>query len=114
MAKFRLLTFTQPVAGREDEFNDWYANVHLPQVLSLPGFQRAQRFRLARSLDPTPPPPYLALYEIEADSVDVVLGGLRDASAKGLLTMSDSFLNDPQHRIAAAFEEFGPVVEASA
>jgi hypothetical protein len=30
----------------EDEYNNWYNNVHLDDVVSLPGFVRAQRFRL--------------------------------------------------------------------
>src|SRR5258706_13453663 len=58
---------TSAVPGREDEFNRWYDDEHLAQVLEVPGFVAAQRFaRSAIRLSPdTPEYPYqsLALYE---------------------------------------------------
>ena len=114
MARYRLVTLTRAVPGREDEFNDWYDNHHLPQLLGLPGFRSAQRFRLARSLDPDPPPPWLAIYEIDTDDIDAVLGSLRDAAGSGLLTISDSYIRDPDQRVAAVFEEVGQLVRAPA
>jgi hypothetical protein len=32
--------------GQQDEFNEWYGNVHLPEVLAMPGVVSAQRFDL--------------------------------------------------------------------
>ena len=29
---------------REDEYNDWYTNTHLPEVLDIPGITAARRF----------------------------------------------------------------------
>ncbi len=37
MAKYNLIALTNPLEGRDDEFNDWYTNVHLADVLKLPG-----------------------------------------------------------------------------
>ena len=52
--------------AREQEFNDWYTNVHIPDVLLTPGIVRGTRFRLA-----TEPREgqnkYLALYELHTD-----------------------------------------------
>ena len=110
MARYKLVTQTRPVEGREAEYNEWFQNVHMRQVVALPGFRGAQRYRLARSLDPSPPAPYLAIYDIETTDIDAVLGGLLNASQRGLLTMCDAFLNEPQHRIAAIYEEFGEPV----
>ena len=37
----RLIVFTEPVIGREDEYNEWYDEVHLPEVLATDGFVAA-------------------------------------------------------------------------
>jgi len=31
------IVFSNPFEGKDDEFNEWYDNVHLPQVLAMPG-----------------------------------------------------------------------------
>ena len=33
-----------PMIGREDEFNRWYDEIHLDEVLQISGFKSAQRF----------------------------------------------------------------------
>lgn len=68
MDRHVLVVFTSPAEGREAEYNDWYTNEHLPDVLAIDGFVAAQRFELA----PMDPPrdgrhPYLAVYEVEGD-----------------------------------------------
>ena len=71
-----LLVFSNPVEGRDEEFNAWYDSVHLSDVLAVDGVVSAQRFEIehvdAPEVDgaPTPPPPahrYLALYELDRD-----------------------------------------------
>jgi hypothetical protein len=49
----------------EPELNNWYAEEHLPQVLALPGFVRARRYRVADA-----PLKYLAWYETADESVE--------------------------------------------
>jgi len=44
MQRCNLIVFTNPVEGRDDEYNDWYTNTHLPDVLKIPGITGAQRF----------------------------------------------------------------------
>lgn len=62
---------SNPVAGREDEYNEWYTRQHLPDVLSLPGFVAAQRFRASAIMRSPRARPYrysgLAIYEIAGD-----------------------------------------------
>ena len=55
MTKHVLLVFTSPVEGREDEYNAWYNDVHLGEVLTADGFVRAQRFKASEML-PVPLP----------------------------------------------------------
>ena len=47
MPTHRLIVFTQPAAGQEAEYNRWYDEVHLGDVLEVDGFVAAQRFALA-------------------------------------------------------------------
>ena len=46
MGKYNLIALTNPIDGLDDEFNDWYTNEHLDDVLKLPGVMAAQRFCL--------------------------------------------------------------------
>lgn len=67
--------------AREEEFNDWYTNVHIPDVLETPGIVRGMRFKLAG----TPregQAKYLALYELDTDDVAAVQQGLREVLAR--------------------------------
>lgn len=89
MATHVYVVQTNPVEGKEDEYNDWYDNQHLADILRLPGFVSAQRFRLA----PTDPPQsspqrYLAIYEIETDDIDAVNAALVAAAGSPALPIS--------------------------
>jgi len=55
-------------ASREKEFNDWYTNIHLPDVLDTPGFTAARRYEAKEFRDGRGK--YLAVYEIETDDID--------------------------------------------
>ncbi len=50
---------------REKEYNDWYNNIHLPDILETPGFVRAARYE--NSAPDESNGKYLAVYEIETD-----------------------------------------------
>jgi hypothetical protein len=67
MTDNRFLVFARPPEGVSDEeFNTWY-DAHLYEILSIPGFEAAQRFRLSPAVvDPAAPAPYrfFALFEL--------------------------------------------------
>ncbi len=93
MAKYTFVVMTNPVAGKEDEFNAWYNQNHLPDVLNVPGFVCAQRFRLAdvqMGGDASRAYKYLALYEIETDDLAGALKELRARAASGEIVPSDA------------------------
>ncbi|GEM31280.1 hypothetical protein NN3_22870 [Nocardia neocaledoniensis NBRC 108232] len=79
MTRYQYAVLTNPVEGREDEFNEWYTNTHVRDVLRIPGFVSAQRFELSsdgqRAAGPHPWR-YFALYEIETDDLPAVLDEL--------------------------------------
>jgi hypothetical protein len=68
MQKHVLVMLAECVPGTEDDFNEWYTNTHLAEVLRIDGFVAAQRFEVAE-LDPAQEGAkrYLTIYEVEGD-----------------------------------------------
>jgi hypothetical protein len=60
--------------AREAEFNDWYDRIDLPDVLEVPGYERARRGRRVGTPAATPPAdgdgPYVALYDVRSAAID--------------------------------------------
>lgn len=56
---------------REDEFNAWYDDVRLPEVLATPGFVGARRCRIKDFRDGRGK--YVAIYEIETDDITLTM-----------------------------------------
>ena len=83
MATHRLVVFTQPKPGQEAEYNRWYDEVHLGDVLKVEGFVAAQRFEVATAqigdAAEAAPARYLAIYEIEAETLEAALAQLSAA-----------------------------------
>ncbi len=50
---------------REQEFNKWYNEVHVPDVLKAPGVIGATRYEAIRAQEAQPR--YLAIYELESE-----------------------------------------------
>jgi hypothetical protein len=91
VAKYVMVVFTEPFAGQDAEYNDWYTDVHISDVLKLDGIVAARRFKLAQ-MDPPQEgyPPYLALYEIETDNVSEIPGAIKRAVEEGRMPLSDA------------------------
>src|ERR1700712_287924 len=68
MVRYTMFVLTNAVEGREDAFNEWYTNEHLAQVLEVPGFVGAQRFKVV-DIPGFPPADYRcgATYDVEGD-----------------------------------------------
>jgi len=93
MAKYTFIVLTNPVGGKEDEFNRWYNAQHIPDVLNVPGFVCAQRFRLAdvqMGGDRSKTHKYLALYEIETDDLAATLKELQARGGTAEIVPSDA------------------------
>ncbi len=108
--KHLVLILTEPTQGNEDEYNDYYENLHLGEVLDTTQLLSAQRFKLAAQAGEDCPLPYLAVYEAEADSAEAVLDDLNQGRHK---RQQSSSLNRQTGRIWV-FEEIGPKHEAEA
>ena len=89
MARHILTVFTNAAEGRDDEFNDWYSNIHVQEVVEIPGFVSAQRFKLSdEQMGGGSDYRYLAIYDVEANSVGDALQALKDARPN--LRMTDA------------------------
>jgi hypothetical protein len=68
-----LMVLSNPTEGEDDAYNDWYTNTHLDEVVSIPGFVSAQRYKLTDAQIagfPAASHTYLSIYEIEGDPAD--------------------------------------------
>src|ERR1041384_4847655 len=92
MAKHMFVVFTNPIEGQDDAYNAWYTDVHLQDVLQVPGIIAAQRFKLSDVQRDPPPIPwrYLALYEIETDDLNHTLAALRERAGTSAMVISDA------------------------
>jgi hypothetical protein len=109
MPKYKLIVMTQPVEGREQEYNDWYQDSHLSDLVAVYGVKSAQRFRLSRTVVADPAPlPYLAIYDIETDDIDKTLDDLKTRVGAGQIFVSSALSKESY--FGAVYEEFGPTV----
>jgi hypothetical protein len=93
MAKFTFVVLTNPTLGKDAEYNEWCNQQHIPDVLNVPGFVCAQRFRLAdgqMGANADRPYEYLALYEIETNDLAATLKELQLRRGTADMVMSDA------------------------
>ena len=80
MNRYEYLVLTRALTGTDEEFNRWYDQQHLADVLAVPGFVSARRFRVlsAATLGGGEPPQwqYVAIYEMECDDPQATIAEL--------------------------------------
>jgi hypothetical protein len=104
MAKGIIYVETHPSSpDREQEYNTWYDEVHLPELVALDGIVSARRLRPVDGDGP-----YVALYEVEGDNLQAIVDNMR-ANARHL-HMSDALQLDPPPvmRLLQVTTEHGP------
>ena len=88
MSGYKLVVLTSPVTGKEDAYNDWYTNQHLADVLKVPGFSAAQRFKLLNNMAGEIKQPYLAIYEMDVDGPEAA------SRAADALSTTEMYISD--------------------
>jgi hypothetical protein len=109
MAKYTFVVLSNPTTpGQEAEYNEWYNKIHIPDVLNVPGFVAAQRFKVADAQlgDGSPAHRYLALYEIDTDDIKGSLKELQKRVGTDDMVISNAI--DMKGIVAAMFT---PVAE---
>ena len=76
--KHMVLVLTEPAEGQTEEFDRYYEQDHIDEVLTTTGWTTGQRFKLADEVGAPCPLPYLALYEAWAEDAPSVLKTLND------------------------------------
>lgn len=89
MAGGILLVESQPASPADAAaYNNWYDNVHVPEILKVDGFVSARRFA---SADGTK---FVAIYEIDGD-VEAAKANLAAANASGTMSRPEGVQLDP-------------------
>jgi hypothetical protein len=81
MSEHQLIVFSNASSGQEAAYNTWYDQVHLDEVVAVPGITSAQRFKYTgATTHPENPSPgqYVALYGLDG-SPHRTLTGLKAA-----------------------------------
>ncbi|SPM30692.1 DUF4286 family protein [Mycobacterium terramassiliense] len=89
MAKGIMLVESVPSSpDREDEYNTWYDEIHIPELLKLDGIVAARRLRPVDGNGP-----YVAIYELEGEDLQAILDNM--IANAGQLHMSDALQLNP-------------------
>jgi hypothetical protein len=89
------------------EFDRWYNEVHVPEMVAFPGYLSGRRF------EPTDDGQYIAQYVIEGDP-QAVLANVVAASQAGTLKMSETLQMNPTPKMRlfrVSFEHSKPGYE---
>lgn len=110
MRRFKMVVFSEPREGRDEEYNEWYTGRHLDDVCALEGFTSAQRFTLhsvsmGKSLNK-----YMAIYDVETDDPDWVIENLFAHQDTDAMPISPAFNMDDV--TVMLYEELTGVVKA--
>ena len=108
MPDYKMVVMSRPTECREEEYNEWYQNTHLHDLVALEGFCSARRYKLAQSLREGNDYPYMAVYKIETTDIGAVVDNLTRAATDGRIRMSDAI--DTATSYAAIYEDFGSEV----
>ena len=90
MATYALVVTSNAVAGRDDEYNEWYDSTHLADVLAIPGVISGKRLEALPTSPNAPPARYLAYYELELDEPTTVLAEIGKRVGAGEMSISDA------------------------
>ena len=104
MAKGIMYVESRPSSpDREQEYNTWYDEVHIPELLTLDGIVSARRLRPVDGDGP-----YVAIYELQGEDLQAILDNM--IANAGQLHLSDALQLDPAPipRLLETTTEHGP------
>ena len=91
-----LLGLMNAVEGEEAEFNRWYDEQHLDDVLAIPGMISARRFHVVENPDNPDATPwrYLTIYEVEPDAIATIPAELRRRIGEKIIPISEALASE--------------------
>jgi hypothetical protein len=103
VAKNVLVVLSNPIAGEDAAYNEWYDTKGVPQVLAVPGVVAAQRYTISevkvaegQQLPAVLPPPthrYLVIYELDREP-DQVMQEFLARSQAGQMPLGEALDRD--------------------
>ena len=106
MATYKYVVFTNAKPGQEAEYNRWYDETHLGDVVDIPGFVSAQRFAIDDAADFSGYR-YLSIYDIESDDPKATFAALMARAGTDAMGISPAL--DPKAS-TSLWRAIGPVV----
>ena len=112
--RYAYLVMSDPLPGREFDFNDFYQNTHMGDLVQLPGWTGAQRFRLVPVAPRTTQPLYrrgnLIIWDQEGDDLGKLQSESRAAIAGGKSRLIPGFDYSPDGPVSTTYQVIGPRV----
>lgn len=99
MAKNQFTVLSNPIASEDDHFDKWYDEVHVLEVITVPGVVAPQRYDLAELAVPDdenlpaklPPPTHRYLVTSELDrKPEAVMANFLERARTGDLSLSET------------------------
>jgi hypothetical protein len=111
--RYAYLVMADPFPGKEFEFNDFYQNTHMGDLVQLPGWTGAQRFRLVPDVVPrTIRPLYrrgnLIIWDQEGTGLDKLRRDANAAIAGGKSRLIPGFDYSPEGPVSATYQVIAP------
>lgn len=98
MGRYQLIALTNPVEGREEEFNRWYDAFHVPETCAVPGVVGARRYRRIGTPKPNGDSPryeYFVIYDVETDDPAATLALLQEHIETGRIGRNSELMAQP-------------------
>jgi hypothetical protein len=110
--RYVYLVMSDPLPGREFDFNDGYQNMHMGDLVQLPGWTGAQRFRLVPDVMPRNTQPLyrrgnLIIWDQEGTDLDKLRRDANAAIAGGKSRLIPGFDYSPDGGVRATYQVIG-------
>lgn len=94
MKNYLLIVLSNPVEGKEKEFETWYVERHIPDCLRIPGFFSGKLLPSAPEQHPLQQESkwgHIAMFELRTENVGCLLAELNSRLNTSEMPVSDAF-----------------------
>lgn len=106
-----LVVLANAAPGTDEELSRWYEEVHIPDLLTVPGVVSAKRFRLTENQMrgvKTRPYEYMVLYQLESDDPKAVVDDIASRLRAGQFAVSPTL--DVARTLNLLFKQTGETI----
>src|SRR5687767_9518954 len=88
MGEYHLVVLLNPVNGKEVEFNTWYDQKHVPDLLAVDGIDSCTRYQRAALPPAKGQRTYMAIYDIRTNDLPSVMAEMSARVRSGVSDVS--------------------------